>query len=109
MWDTYIQELEELLWASTETITEVEEDIDELLDSLTNESNRLILHNDDHNTFDWVIKALVDICSHHPHQAEQCSLIVHYKGKCSVKEGSMDQLKPLKDGLTDRGLSATIE
>ena len=93
----------------TDTLIETDEKIDELLDALVDESHRLVLHNDDHNTFDWVIKALVDICKHHPHQAEQCSLLVHYKGKCSVKEGSMDQLKPLKDGLTDRGLSATIE
>lgn len=110
MWyNNYTDEIEELFNASPDTLIETDEKVDELLDELLDECHKLILHNDDHNTFDWVIKALVDICEHHPHQAEQCSLIVHYKGKCSVKEGSMDQLKPFKDGLTDRGLSATIE
>jgi ATP-dependent Clp protease adaptor protein ClpS len=49
------------------------------------------------------------VCDHHPEQATQCSFIVHYKGKCSVKEGDMDKLKPMKDALIDRGLNATIE
>ena len=82
----------------------------EVLDDVQNQNGKcLILHNDDFNTFDWVIESLVAICKHSYEQAEQCSLLVHFKGKCSVKEGAMDQLKPLKDGLVDRGLSATIE
>ncbi|PSR04638.1 MAG: Clp protease ClpS [Bacteroidetes bacterium SW_11_45_7] len=87
--------------------TEVEEDID-LLEDLEN-SSKLIVHNDDVNTFDWVIESLVEICDHTQEQAEQCSLIIHFKGKAQVKEGSHDDLKPMKDGLTDRGISATIE
>lgn len=71
--------------------------------------NRLILHNDDVNTFQWVIESLITICKHDAEQAEQCSLIVHYHGKCAVKDGELEKLKPLKDGLLDRGLSATIE
>ncbi len=87
--------------------TEVEEDIDILED--TENSSKLIVHNDDVNTFDWVIESLVEICNHTQEQAEQCSLIIHFKGKAQVKEGSHDDLKPMKDGLTDRGISATIE
>lgn len=71
--------------------------------------NRLIVHNDDINTFDWVIRSLVEICSHTFVQAEQCSIIIHNTGKCSVKHGEMETLKPMKDGLTDRGIQATIE
>jgi ATP-dependent Clp protease adaptor protein ClpS len=67
------------------------------------------VHNDEVNTFDWVIKALIEICEHSPEQAEQCTLLVHFKGKCSVKSGSMDVLKPMREGLTDRGIGATIE
>ncbi len=69
----------------------------------------LILYNDDVNTFEHVIDALVDICEHDLLQAEQCTYIVHYSGQCSVKNGSYLKLKPLKEGLIDRGLSAVIK
>lgn len=70
---------------------------------------RLIVHNDEVNTFDWVIQALVEICSHTDIQAEQVALIIHFKGKSVVREGSFELLHPMKAGLTDRGISATIE
>ncbi len=69
----------------------------------------LVVWNDDVNTFDWVIKALVDICGHSPEQAEQCSLIVHFSGKCAVKQGELEEIKPMCEALLDRGISATIE
>lgn len=70
---------------------------------------QLIVHNDDINTFDWVIESLMEICNHTAEQAEQCSLIIHFKGKASVQEGSLEKLKPMKNALTDRGINATIE
>jgi len=70
--------------------------------------NFLILHNDDVHTFDYVIDALVDICNHEYEQAAQCTLIVHYKGKCDVKKGGFKKLKPLKDALIEKELNATI-
>lgn len=69
----------------------------------------LVLYNDDVNTFDHVIESLVDICEHDLLQAEQCTYIVHYHGKCSVKSGTYLRLKPMKEGLCDRGLSAVIK
>jgi ATP-dependent Clp protease adaptor protein ClpS len=69
----------------------------------------LIVHNDDINTFDWVIKSLMEICKHSSEQAEQLSLIIHFKGKATVKTGEINILRPMKEGLTDRGISATIE
>ena len=69
----------------------------------------LIVYNDDFNTFDWVIQSFMDVCSHTFEQSEQLSLLVHYKGKATVKTGVLDELKPLKDALVDRGLSAVIE
>jgi ATP-dependent Clp protease adaptor protein ClpS len=69
----------------------------------------LIVWNDDVNTFDWVIKALVEICGHTEEQAEQCALIIHMRGKYAVKHGSYDTLKPMCDGIIDRGINATIE
>ncbi|MBL7773796.1 MAG: ATP-dependent Clp protease adaptor ClpS [Chitinophagaceae bacterium] len=69
----------------------------------------LIMWNDDINTFDWVIQTLVEICHHQPEQAEQCSLIIHFKGKCVVKNGSLEKLKPMRDAILDRGIGATIE
>ena len=69
----------------------------------------LIIYNDDHNTFDWVIQCLMEICDHTYEQSEQLSLIIHYKGKATVKTAAKNILRPLKDGLIDRGLSAVIE
>lgn len=71
--------------------------------------SELIVYNDDHNTFDWVIQCLMDICNHEFEQSEQLSLIVHYKGKAVVKTADLDILSPMKNALIDRGLSAVIE
>jgi ATP-dependent Clp protease adaptor protein ClpS len=78
-----------------------------LLEQLTS-LRSLILFNDDVNTFDWVIESLVDTCGHSWEQAEQCSLIVHYKGKCDVKSGTYEELEPICTELLRRGLSAEI-
>lgn len=80
-----------------------------LLEEEVDASRRIVLYNDDVNTFDWVIDSLIDVCRHQREQAEQCSLIVHYKGRCAVKEGGFTELKPMCEALLDRGLSATIE
>jgi ATP-dependent Clp protease adaptor protein ClpS len=69
----------------------------------------LIVWNDEVNTFEWVIETLIDICGHSQEQAEQCSMIIHTKGKYAVKEGSYDTLKPQCDAITERGINATIE
>ena len=73
------------------------------------EKNALILHNDEVNTFEFVIESLIEVCEHTTEQAEQCTYLVHYKGKCDVKSGSFDFLRPLRHALADRGLKATIE
>lgn len=70
---------------------------------------QLIVYNDDFNTFDWVIQCFMEVCSHTFEQSEQLSLIVHYKGKAIVKTGNFDKLKPMKDALVERGLSAVID
>ena len=70
---------------------------------------KVLVHNDDVNTFEHVINCLIDICGHEPIQAEQCAHIVHYNGKCSVKRGTFDQLEPRCTALLDRGLSAEIQ
>lgn len=70
--------------------------------------NEIVLYNDDVNTFDHVIESLIHACDHTSEQAEQCSLIVHYKGKCTVKTGLYDDLKPRCSMLLEAGLSAEI-
>ena len=69
----------------------------------------LILFNDDVNTFDFVIQALIEVCEHELEQAEQCTYIIHYKGKCDVKHGSDEDLIPRMKELHRRGLSAEIQ
>ena len=75
----------------------------------TIDTYQLIVHNDEVHTFDWVIAALIAVCKHNYEQAEQCAVLVHTRGKYAVKEGSMKQLKPLKDAISERGINATIE
>ncbi|MCD0479038.1 ATP-dependent Clp protease adaptor ClpS [Chryseobacterium sp. LC2016-29] len=74
----------------------------------TDEVYKLILYNDDIHTFDDVIEALIQICKHDPIQAEQCTMLVHFKGKCTVKTGSMDILKPMHEKLIARSLTSEI-
>lgn len=71
-------------------------------------NNEIVLYNDDVNTFDHVIDTLIAVCNHTSEQAEQCALLVHYKGKCTVKTGVYDELKPQCTQLLQAGLSAEI-
>lgn len=103
------QRFKEMIDTNFNSAFETEEDVS--IEEIVVEARTrdLILYNDDVNTFEFVIEALVKICEHDLLQAEQCSMIVHYNGKCTVKTGSYLQLKPLKDALSDRGLSVVIK
>ncbi len=68
----------------------------------------LIVFNDDFNTFDFVIETLIELCEHDAIQAEQCTLIIHYKGKCGVKSGTFNELKPIHQEMLNRSLTASI-
>lgn len=91
----------------TKEDVDVEVDISELTDILN--TRNLILYNDDVNSFDFVIRVLVSICKHTFEQAEQCTFLIHFKGKCSVKNGSYEDLKPLRDAITEKGIKAVIQ
>lgn len=69
----------------------------------------LLLYNDDVNTFEFVTESLIKVCEHDVLQAEQCTYLVHYTGKCVVKNGTFKKLKPLCEALLEKGLSAKIE
>ena len=86
------------------------EKIQEALDVAEKEVKKfeILLFNDDVNTFDFVIDSLIDVCDHTLEQAEQCAYLVHYKGKCAVKTGEFEELKPRCGQLLQRGLSAEI-
>jgi len=88
------------------TKKKIQEEVD-VLEQETNQ-NEIVLFNDDVNTFDHVIDSLIDICDHTLEQAEQCALLVHYKGKCTVKTGEYNDLKPRCTRLLTKGLSAEI-
>lgn len=89
------------------TQTEEEVAVDVLVESV--EEHKLIIFNDDVNTFDFVIDSLISVCGHEPLQAEQCTLIIHFKGKCDVKSGEYSKLEPMCTALLDRGLTAEIQ
>ncbi len=79
-----------------------------LVDQKEKDLHEIVLFNDEVNTFDHVIQTLIAVCEHTPEQAEQCSLIVHYNGKCTVKTGEFDDLKPRCTRLLEAGLSAEL-
>lgn len=81
---------------------------EETLEVLT-EQRDLIVYNDDVNTFDHVIESLIKVCRHDPEQAEQCTWIIHFNGKCQVKRGEFEKLATMCTALHDRGISAEIE
>lgn len=87
---------------------EEEFSLDELLNEDLREDHFLVLHNDDLNSFDFVIDTLIEVCDHTLEQAEQCAFLTHFKGKCDVKKGKKSTLQPLKVRLVKKGLSATI-
>lgn len=87
-----------------------EEILEEVVtDEALNEGKDLIVLNDDYNTFDHVTNTLIRVCKHTSEQAEQCTLIIHYKGKCAVKKGSFEELKPMCDAIHDVGIGAEIK
>ncbi len=88
------------------TIEKVQEDV--LVEDQIGINNEIVLYNDDVNTFDHVIDTLIRVCNHTGEQAEQCAILVHYKGKCTVKTGSFDELIPQCTQLLEAGLSAEI-
>jgi ATP-dependent Clp protease adaptor protein ClpS len=85
-----------------------QEQTEVLVEVLEDQERNLMVYNDDFNTFDHVIDTLVKICGHTTIQAEQCAHIIHYKGKCSVKHGTYDDLKPMRDGIREAGIDARI-
>lgn len=80
----------------------------DVLEEVSN-TRQLIVWNDEVNTFDWVIETLIEVCKHTPEQAEQCAMFIHTKGKYAVKEGDYENLKPMCDAITERGINATVE
>lgn len=88
------------------TKEKIQEDVD--VAEMESNQNEIVLYNDDVNTFDHVINCLIFACEHTPEQAEQCSIIVHYKGKCTVKTGDLKELEPRCSMLLEAGLSAEI-
>ena len=97
----------QLVAPSYSTETEVAEDT--LLDEATAEGWQLVLYNDEHNSFDHVIEMLIKVCGHEATQAEQCAVLVHFKGKCTVMSGAYDDLEPKCTLLLSADLTAEIE
>lgn len=83
--------------------------VEEKTKTSTVKEKTLMLYNDDVNSFEHVIECLCKYCGHNPHQAEQVAMIVHYNGKCDVKHGSLEKLKPIYETLLDNHLTCKIE
>ena len=80
-----------------------------VINNLESGKRRLIILNDNFNTFDHVIDTLIDVCKHTHHQAEQCTYLIHYRGKCSVKEGEYKKLNKMKKLISKAGLNSIIK
>ncbi len=87
---------------------DIKEDIAVLEDVGEENIRDLMVYNDDFNTFEHVINTLIKVCKHEVHQAEQCTYLIHYKGKCAVKKGDYEELKPMREGISSAGIKAAI-
>ncbi len=86
-----------------------QEELVEVMEAVeTTDLMDLVVFNDDVNTFDHVIATLIRVCKHTPEQAEQCTFLIHYKGKCAVKSGSLEFLKPFREAICEAGIDARI-
>ena len=86
-----------------------EEVLEQVMEAVeTTDLMDLVVFNDEVNTFDHVIATLIRVCQHTPEQAEQCTLLIHYKGKCPVKTGTFDYLKPMRESICEAGIEARI-
>lgn len=90
---------------ATITKTQTNSQVEEILSN----PYKLMLHNDDYNSFDHVISCLMKICNHEQEQASQCAHIIHFNGQCDVKYGDLETISDMKDKLTSAGLLATME
>lgn len=82
---------------------------DEQIDEIVVDKYDLVIYNDDYNTFEFVIDTLMEVCGHSLLQAEQCTLLIHYKGKCAVKSGEFEFIAAMRNDICRRGLSAEVE
>lgn len=79
------------------------------LEEIINSPYKLILWNDNYNTFKWVIDCLMKVCKHDYEQASQCAHLVHYTGKCDVKRGDQTTIKSMYEKLKAAGLTVSME
>jgi ATP-dependent Clp protease adaptor protein ClpS len=86
-----------------------QEDFALLQEVITEDQKDLVVYNDDFNTFEHVINTLIKVCKHTAEQAEQCTYIIHFRGKCAVKQGTFDELKPMKESICKAGIDAKIQ
>jgi ATP-dependent Clp protease adaptor protein ClpS len=84
------------------------EELELLEEVVTADCYDLVVFNDDYNTFEHVIDTLIKVCDHNPMQAEQCTLLVHHKGKCRVKSGGFEEMADMRNAICDRGISAEV-
>ncbi len=87
-----------------------EQELVDILEAIEiTELKDLVVFNDDVNTFEHVIETLIKVCKHSAEQAEQCTLLIHYKGKCAVKKGSYEELRPMREAICEVGIDAKIQ
>jgi ATP-dependent Clp protease adaptor protein ClpS len=84
-------------------------DVEVLLEDATSLGHQLIVYNDEVNSFEYVITTLIEVCEHTAEQAEQCTLMIHFRGKCGVKSGIYEDLVSMRNEICRRGISAEIE
>ena len=87
---------------------EVEEVVEVAEDQGNEDVKSLVVYNDDFNTFEHVTNTLIKVCEHEAQQAEQCTYLIHYKGRCAVKSGNYQKLKPMREGISEAGIKAAI-
>lgn len=101
-----MKQLSEMIIWNSKVMEEASVEVMEAVE--TTDLKDLVIFNDDINTFDHVIQTLIRVCRHSSEQAEQCTWIIHYKGKCSVKKDAFEILNPMKQAICEAGIDARI-
>lgn len=90
---------------SPETVT----DEDVTLDLSFMEDSKLVLYNDDHNSFDKVIMAIIIYCQVSSAKAVEIAMKVHNDGKAVAKYGPRKDLEVIAGIFGELDLTCEIE
>ena len=72
-------------------------------------THKLTIYNDDVNSYEYIMACLIRFCKHEPIQAEQCAVIAHNTGRCTVKTGNFNDIFEIHKDLKEMDILTEIQ